>query len=331
MKKIPKAKIYHALTEDDWKIALHRYPRKTRKKSPVLLIHGLASNRVHMDFPSGELSLAKYLWKKGWDTWVIELRGTGESTKPSGLKWFFKSWRVDHYVLYDLPAAIRLIQEVTGHSQLHWVGHSLGGMLVSPYVRIHSASAIKSVIAAGAPMVTGYPEGHLRWYSLLDPLLWVLPYAPYRLIAILLHLGSRWIHKDASKGLFVRENMELHTLRTAVQLGLEDFSASALRQFLQWMSDKKFKSSDAGIIYHTDYKKMTFPFLILTGSHDSFTPIPKIQYFFDRIPTSKKEWIVFGKEYGHVSHYGHLDLILGRHAPKEVYPNIARWLEENNP
>lgn len=330
MSQVIKAKTYHALTEDGWKIALHRYPRKTRRRSPVLLVHGLASNRNNMDFPNEKYSLAKYLWKEGWDSWVIELRGTGKSTKPRGLKWLIKSWNMDHHILYDLPAAIRLIQEETSHPQVHWLGHSLGGMLVSPFVRIHSPSAIRSVTAACAPMVTGNGHSHLSWIYFFDPIFWILPYAPYRVIANLLHLGSKWIHGQAEKGFFVRENMELQTLRTAISAGLEDLSSSAFRQFFQWMADKKFKSPDSGIIFHTNYKKMNFPFLILTGSHDPYTPTPEIQYFFDKIRSKKKKWIVFGKEFGHAANYGHLDLILGRHAPREVYPIISNWLEENN-
>ena len=53
-------------THDGWRLAAYRYPRKT-KRAPVLLIHGLGTNRYDVDFPEERLSLAKYLYRKGFD------------------------------------------------------------------------------------------------------------------------------------------------------------------------------------------------------------------------------------------------------------------------
>ncbi|MFO1520190.1 MAG: hypothetical protein U1F57_11120 [bacterium] len=38
---------------------------------------------------------------------------------------------------------------------------------------------------------------------------------------------------------------------------------------------------------------------------------------------------MFGRKHGHRTDYGHVDLIIGNHAPREVFPKIAEWLEEN--
>ncbi|KAJ1465598.1 hypothetical protein T484DRAFT_1647966, partial [Baffinella frigidus] len=44
----------------------------------VVLFHGFASNRFTFDL-NPEESVADYLATKGWDTWVVELRGSGKS------------------------------------------------------------------------------------------------------------------------------------------------------------------------------------------------------------------------------------------------------------
>jgi hypothetical protein len=67
----------------------------------------------------------------------------------------------------------------------------------------------------------------------------------------------------------------------------------------------------------------------VTGSTDPFTPHRKVKLAFKEIGSKKKEWMVFGKKYGHTTNYGHLDLIIGKNSYKEVYPIIAKWLKQN--
>jgi polyhydroxyalkanoate synthase len=327
--KNPLAKTYRVLTDDGWEIALHRYPKRTKRK-PVLLVHGLGSNRYNLDFPKREKSLAKYLWTKGWDTWIIELRGAGVSTRPSGLGWLRRSWGIDHYVLHDLPSAIRFILKETGHQKLHWIGHSLGGMLVIPFLRLHSTSVLKSVVAAASPLVTGIRSGYFRWTFLIDPLLRFLPFAPHRTVVNLIHLSSRWFYGKPHQALYVKENMERQTMRIGARIAIDDLSSDVMRQFHGWMRNEKFVSSDGKIRYFIDFEKLRIPFLIVTGSHDPFTPSEAMKRIYRRIGSRKKGWLIFGKEYGHASNYGHLDLILGRHAIREVYPAITKWLREND-
>ena len=72
-------------TSDGWRLAAYRYARKTQR-APILLIHGLGSNRYDVDFPDERISLAKYLYRKGFDVWVLEMRGAGKSQALSPMK-----------------------------------------------------------------------------------------------------------------------------------------------------------------------------------------------------------------------------------------------------
>ena len=54
-------KLYYTRTRDGWRIALHRHlPVDDSHRVPVLLCHGMCSNRWDMDGP-GKISLARYL------------------------------------------------------------------------------------------------------------------------------------------------------------------------------------------------------------------------------------------------------------------------------
>lgn len=327
MRHAPHPKTYLAVTDDGWKIALHRYPRKSNRK-PALLVHGLASNRHNLDFPIEDLSLARYLWRKGWDTWVIELRGAGKSSKPSGFQWL-KGWKVDHYILHDLPAAIRLIQEKSGHKKLHWVGHSLGGLLIPPFINKHSDEVIKSAAVAASPF-SGLPEKFFKWTVLTESIMRVLPYVPNRMFAKVLSLSPEIMLRGPFPSLFVRNNLEEKTLRLGAKIAFDDVPVSLMKQFHKWMRSKKFKSEEGDIRYDIDFKRMKIPFLMIAGSHDPFTPKNTQEEIYRRIGTSKKRFVVLGKEFGHTADYSHWDLILGRHASQEVFPLIADWLSKHD-
>src|SRR5689334_4166748 len=70
--------LYRSPTDDGSAIALGRYlPRERRRfQQPVVLCHGLGANRFALDFDERH-SLARYLARRGFETWVLELRGRG--------------------------------------------------------------------------------------------------------------------------------------------------------------------------------------------------------------------------------------------------------------
>jgi pimeloyl-ACP methyl ester carboxylesterase len=294
------------------------------------MVHGLASNRHNFDFPQAERSLAKYLWEEGWDVWIVELRGAGESTKPKFWQWISKRWSFDHYVLQDLPAAIAFILKTTRRSKLHWIGHSMGGVLVYPFMKMQSDRMIKSITTAASPLSTGHKPGYFKYTAPLDPLLRLFPLMPYRTLAELIRLNAHWLYKIRRPLLFEKDNMDLETLRIGTKIAIDDVSADVLVQMHKWLRNQNFLSSDGTINYALDLKKLKVPILLITGSRDPFTPHHTVKRAFQTIGSKKKEWMVFGKKFGHITNYGHLDLIIGRNASKEVYPIILNWLKQND-
>ena len=114
-------------TGDGWRVALSRYrPSNPSHRYPVLLCHGLSANRFSFDIDE-ETSLARHLASRGYDVWVLELRGHGLSDHP---RWFSGrkfGWSFDDYVLQDGPAAIDHILQQTGASRCIGWGTAWGG------------------------------------------------------------------------------------------------------------------------------------------------------------------------------------------------------------
>ena len=69
-------------TSDGWNLAVTRFqPEQKSKFLPVILCHGMGCNGRFFD--AGEdNSLARHLAEGGYDVWVVNLRGSGGSTKP---------------------------------------------------------------------------------------------------------------------------------------------------------------------------------------------------------------------------------------------------------
>jgi predicted alpha/beta hydrolase len=104
-----RPRLYRARTRDGWSLALHRYEaRRGAHRTPVILCHGMSSNRWDMDGPRG-VSLAQYLARRGYDVWVVELRGAGRSTRPTWWSGKRYNWRFEDYVYHDAPALLRKV------------------------------------------------------------------------------------------------------------------------------------------------------------------------------------------------------------------------------
>ncbi|MFC1611811.1 alpha/beta fold hydrolase, partial [Myxococcota bacterium] len=119
------AEQFDVLARDGVRLAVHRVRPDSRDGPAVMLLHGLASNRRAFHFPGR--SLAEWLAGRGFDCYLPELRGCGESERPAF------DWWIDEYLCQDLPAIIDAIRLRNGNVQIHWVGHSLGGLLLLCY------------------------------------------------------------------------------------------------------------------------------------------------------------------------------------------------------
>ncbi len=328
MNASPKAIVHYCATRDGWKIALHRHEGKKRRH-PVLLVHGLASNFYNMDFPIKDFSLAKYLSRNGFDVWIVDLRGCGLSKK--GLLKRFR-WYFDDYVFQDLPAAVEKIREVTGSSRLHWVGHSLGGLLAYPFVQTFGEKDIlQSLTTVAAPVTTASRPGYFKHTYRVDTLLKFFPVVPYKMISKVTKVFVNQIMGMDRQLLWAKDNMTREILSHILEYAVESVPSSLILQIHDWLRHNHFVSRDGKINFMEKMHEITAPILMIAGTADSFTTVADIRLAFRRIPNAKKkELLVFGKSKGHKSDYGHIDLLLGKNAPQEVYPKILKWLEQHD-
>jgi pimeloyl-ACP methyl ester carboxylesterase len=328
----PRPRRFHARTRDGWRLALYRHePRPTSHRTPVILCHGMSSNRWDMDGP-GRLSLARYLVRRGYDAWVIELRGAGRSTRPS--LWNDKryDWTFEDYVQHDARAALQVVLSETGAPRVHWVGHSMGGMIAYALLMTPVAGKIASAVTLGSPTMSDV--GH----PVLDfglPYRGLLRYAPRRvplgtlarLAAPVAPLLSRLLSDNIAELGWHPGNASLALLRTLMLTAVDDLPSSLLREFARWYDAKAMSDRYAMFDFTEHLERINTPMLIIAGSKDGLTPVRDLERVYRRLASRDKVFRVIGKDTGSAHDYSHADLVLGLHAPDDVYPVVAEWLD----
>lgn len=322
---------YWARTRDGWRVALYRFHSPKTHSTPVVLCHGMGSNRWNMDGP-GQLSLARFLLDEGYDVWVVELRGAGRSTRPNLWNGKPYRWNFEDYVQHDAPAVLRVVLRETGCEKVHWVGHSMGGMIAYALLMSPVQLKLASVVTLGSPTMS--KVGH----PMLDfgvPFRALLRYLPPRIpsgtlarfVAPLAPLVVSQARKEISDLGFHPDNIDADLARTLMFTAVEDLPTSLLREFALWYETKHMSDRYAMFDFTEHLERITNPLLIIAGARDGLTPPGDLEYVHNSISSRDKAFVVVGREHGFPHDYSHADLILGKHAREDIYPMILNWLE----
>ena len=163
--------------KDGWGLTLHRYGPSAPQGLPIILCHGLSSNRFIFELP-GAPSLAKYLAKEGRDVWVAELRGSGMSDSPGLLTSDVSyAWGFDDHLDKDIEPIINKVLELTGAGAVHWVGHSMGGILILAHLAANPDAPLASATTIGSPV--DFSKMNAAATSALLKYKWLFEWAPF--------------------------------------------------------------------------------------------------------------------------------------------------------
>jgi pimeloyl-ACP methyl ester carboxylesterase len=242
-------------------------------------------------------------------------------------------WRFEDYVYHDAPAALRVILRESGAEQIHWIGHSMGGMIAYALLMGPVQSKIASAVTLASPTMSevGHPvlDFGLPYRSLLR-------FAPARVpVGLAARLGAPWafaVHWLLERPLgelgFYPGSLDASLLRALMFTAIDDLPASLLREFARWYETKAMSDRYAMFDFTEHLERITAPLLIISGNKDSLTPARDLEYVYQHAGSRDKLFRVIGKSEGFAHDYSHADLVLGKHAPDDVYPLIFEWLEQ---
>ncbi len=301
-------------TADGWVNALRHYPGEG---PPVMLVHGMSANHNNWDFRD-DASFVPRLLEEGYDVWVPELRGdpgSRHTSRRAGRRFTF-----DDHARYDLPAAVDRVLEITGESDLLWVGHSMGGMLLYTAIS-HYPDKVRAGVAVSAPAQFLHP---IKIHKLAKGAGWLigghgmLPTRGLGMLALNLGLRRMLEHRVAAP-----DTLRSDLVRGLAKHTLQPIPKAMARQTLEWLREGELATLQGEPWLTTSL----VPLLVMAGPADGIVSEPDVAAACDRF--SDCRYVQLSEAWGFSHDYGHIDTVLGRTAPIEVLPLILDFLEEH--
>lgn len=318
-----------AVTEEKFELALERLRvgKKTRIQSPIVLVHGLFVNSLFFNLDE-EQSLARYLAKEGFDVWNLSLRGTGRSLNP--LKGGPESWTLDDMMERDLPAVIRYVQKESGRSKVIFLGYEMGGLLLYGYVEKTGGRGLAALVTIGAPVTFNHPqqEPMKRLLSLEGS-----PTLKKLFLSLNAPFFGRWLVPLVPKieRLFYNpENIDDEVKAKFLEDALAEINPGVLDHLLSMIKRGEFVAAQGNFSYRKNLARIQLPSLFIGGEGDVLAPPEAIRLVYRGVSSKDRTLRLFGPRAKDSAAYGHVDLILGKKAQKEVFPVIARWLKQRD-
>jgi pimeloyl-ACP methyl ester carboxylesterase len=296
-----------------------------RFKEPVLLAHGLANTHHFFEAPGG---LARFLSAAGFDCYSVNFRGAQEafSIEPQHISF-------DDHVFIDAPALVAAILRHSGASRLHWVGHSLGGLIgaacLAQTAAPHSVRAhFRSLCTIGSPVflrLDAHSAVLLRLGQLLAatgsiPAHWALRFiAPFAGIRVKLPQFSTNLDN-------VKQSLRGYLCAHA----FAPIWRGVLQQLFDWLTHGVFRSADQTIDFRAALSRDSLSMLVIGGSIDGLCRPEAARAHFDALQTPDKTLMIFGRAHGHSVDYGHGDLCLGERSTQDVFEPLAKWLTQRS-
>jgi len=235
------------------------------------------------------------------------------------------NWTVDDYVEYDVPAILAKVREQTGAPAVHWVGHSLGGIIIYAYVARHGGDGLVTITTLGSPLTIPQPPNNfLSAFRDNKNLLKVV----FLLVNASVPVSLRVLDQRAgmAAAMYNPRNVDRSVLRRFYTRCVEDIPTAVLDQVVKMVETGELRSHDGQTNYAQLLDKIRVPCFTAGGLVDLIAPPESIRYVYNHIASEDKAFHIFAVVNNDAIDYGHMDLAFGRYASRDVYPAVEEWL-----
>jgi len=293
-----------------------------RVATPVLMVHSLISKPYILDlYPGG--SFTEFLLKQGFDLYLLDW---GTPTEADS------RLRLEDYTQKMLPEAVRRIRRESPTGKVSLLGYCMGGLLVTLYAALHPRAPLDAIVCLTTPVdfsqmglfsawtdkryfdvdalvdrMGNVPAEFLRRsFSMLKP---ASEFSPVRYITLWQNLlNDRYVEQYRAFNKWTNDHIP--------------FPGECFRQVtkdLQW--ENKLIRDELTIggkpVRLSAIKR---PFLHIVARRDHIVPLASAEALVQMVGSTDKEQIVLEG--------GHVGVVAGRGAVRDLWPRVAAWLEE---
>ncbi|MEC7119468.1 MAG: alpha/beta fold hydrolase [Pseudomonadota bacterium] len=269
---------------------------------PVFMLHGSVGSG-NIFYSKSLKGLAPFLAEQGFDVYVADLRGRGQSTPPVSARSNNSQYQA---IVEEIPAFLAQIRELRGQDvQIHAVGHSWGGVLLLAYLARFADEKLGSMSFLGSKRhVSVINRDRLVGLDLM----WGL-------------LGSMYTRRYG------------YLPAKKLKLGSDDEAAEVYQQCRAWVYAKHtwIDPTDQFDYYAAlTHAQNIAPTLYLAGKKDTFLGHPKdVRQLMRDVGQPQDEFRLLAMSQGYRKDYGHIDMCTAPEAVNDHFIEIADWISQH--
>lgn len=276
---------------------IYRNPNGT----PLFMLHGAIENGKIFYSDSGR-GLAPFLARRGFDVYVGDLRGRGES-RPRVSRG--SRYGQTEAITEDIPALIDYAAGLRGEAPRHWIAHSWGGVLLSSFLARYPERCrpLRSLVYFGSKRCVRVKNLHR--FMKVD-LIW--KFACSILTGICGYLPAR-----------------------RLKIGADDETAKSHRQSVEWVRPSPWIDSEDGFDYRAAIKRIKLPPIwYLAARNDHCLGHPNdVRDFMQEAGEQERRYTLLAKRNGNRRDYDHVTMLTHRDAEIDHFPLVEQWLREH--
>jgi polyhydroxyalkanoate synthase len=289
------------------------------------MVYALINRPYVLDLMPGN-SLVEYLTDGGFDVYLLDWGVPGDEDVDLSF---------DDYVLDYLRLATRKVLRASGAEGYTLFGYCMGGTMATMHAALFPDEPLANLVLLTTP-IDFAPEntGLLGLWTdekRLDPDLVVESFGnvPSEVIENAMRMlkpVSNYVGTYATMWDCILDEKPMDTWK-AMNKWISDGTPFPGAAFKQWIRDfyqlNKLVRGEIRLREHrVDLAGITCPLLNVAAERDHICPLPQAEPTTDLVSSEDKEFLVLDA--------GHVGLLTGRSAKKNLWPKVASWLEERS-
>jgi len=268
--------------------------------SPILMIHGAIENG-RIFYSKSNKGLAPFLASKGFDVFVADLRGHGESVPLISKKSKYGQF---HHITEDIEAFTNKVFEITDAKKISFCAHSWGGVLINSYFARNPdklSKVDKCAYFGSKRRVKGINKDkllkvHFMWGVVCRILTFFYGYLPAK-----------------------RYN-----------LGADNDTKGYLKECSKWVLKDAWVDVNDNFNYHDALKTITLPPIwYIAAKNDPALGNPKdVKRFMEESGSENAKYSILSKENGNLHDYDHISMLTHKDCANDHFVEVAKWLAD---